>query len=183
MSISFTRVIHQQISGGSILIDKIDRSQGNFSGYAQLGKQPVYVPYSNPIDSLVSGYVDLVQTDEVLLASRSGGSIGGLVGMGYISSLIVDSADVATPTLTSAANAAGDTTLGGTVFLSITPDITYVIFTNLSGTTQYVPQSEFTTHSATQIIIPDTSILIGSPTTGWIVQVKANSKLSSERTL
>lgn len=70
MTATLVRVINGQKLPRSILLDKIDRSQGNFDKprpYAQAAKQTIYVPYVNPIDPTVAGYVDLVPTDEVLL--------------------------------------------------------------------------------------------------------------------
>src|SRR5512135_1133637 len=70
MTATLVRVINGQKLPRSILLDKIDRSQGNFSHpvpYAQSAKQAIYVPYVNPVDPTVAGYVDLVPTDEVLL--------------------------------------------------------------------------------------------------------------------
>ena len=70
MTATLVRVINGQKLPRSILLDKIDRSQGNFDKprpYAQAAKQAIYVPYVNPVDPTVPGYVDLVPTDEVLL--------------------------------------------------------------------------------------------------------------------
>jgi hypothetical protein len=106
MSISYVRVVNQQqILNQSILIDKIDRSQGNFTGYAQKPKQKIYVPYINPDTTKIAtprtkGYIDLVPTDEVLL-SLNNGTISGLTAKGYVLSSRVLSTTVATPALTS----------------------------------------------------------------------------------
>ncbi len=68
--VQYIRVINGQTLPRSILLDKIDRSSAQFETditYAQQAKQKVYVPYTNPVDPTVAGYVDLVPTDEVLL--------------------------------------------------------------------------------------------------------------------
>lgn len=176
------RVINNQVLNRSILIDKIDRSQGNFTNYAQIAKQKIYVPYVNPLDTTVKGYVDLVPTDEVRLAAKDG-SIQGLTlgGTPYLSTLNVEPADIAASNISAASNAAGSTTITGTVFLSVNPDVTRVLVTNLSGVTQTV--TTFTTHTATSIVFTDAQVSGGPPTTGWKVQVFANSKLSNQFTL
>jgi hypothetical protein len=182
MSINLIRVINQQTIIRSILIDKIDRSQGNFTGYAQVRKQRVYVPFSNPVDSSVKGYTDFVPTDEVLLSADSG-TIKKLKAAGKIDFAVVASSLLATPVITSASHAATDTTVNGTTFLSVTPDVTYVIFTNLVGATQKVASSLFGSFTNILAVIPDSAITIGTPGAGWKVQVQANSKLSNQFTL
>ena len=297
------RVVNQQLLNRSILLDKIDRSQGNFEGYAQRAKMQVYVPYANPSDTSVKGYSDLAPTNEVLLAMRTDGSIGGLVSGGYVSATVIDSSLVSTPTLTASsvigyhpvadavnsvatanatdlatsealanalkvafnahrtqatvhsandavnvvatanasdlattialanalktafnahrtqanvhykndsnavatANAADLATaqtllnaikaafnihiaakaqlsLTGTVFVSVTPDVTYVSVTNPSGVVQTVASTSFDSLAATAILIPVTAVT-GTMTTGWEISVMANSKLTSTFTL
>lgn len=183
MSIQLVRVINQQILNRSILLDKIDRSQGNFTSYAQRAKQKLYVPYKNPLDLAVKGYVDLVPTDEVLLHLRNDGVIKKLADSGYASYSQFSSSLITTPVITAATNAAGDTTIDGTTFFSVSPDVTYVTFTNLIGQTQKVPQSAFGSYTTLQIMIPDLAILIGAPTTGWKVTVQSNSKTSNQYTI
>lgn len=182
MPINLIRVVNQQVVNNSILIDKVDRSQSNFTGYANKAKLPVYVPYSNPSDPSVKGYSDFVPTDEVLLSADSG-TIKGLSDSGYVSFMVVSSALISTPTISAAANVPTDTTITGTVFLSVAPDVTYVYLTNLSGVTQKIPQSAFSTHTATSIVIPDSAVTIGTPGAGWTVKVMANSKNSNTFTL
>lgn len=182
MPVNFVRVVNQQTLNRSILIDKIDRSQGNFTGYAQRAKQKVYVPYVNPVDPAVKGYIDLVPTDEVLLSADSG-TIKGLSGEGRVTFSVVSSALLTTPVVTGAVNAAGSTTISGTTFLSVLPDISYVRFTNLAGVSQTVPQSVFSAHTAISIVVPDIALSIGVPAAGWKVRVQANSKFSNIFTL
>ncbi len=91
MTATLVRVINGQKLVRSILLDKIDRSQGNSSHptpYAQTAKQALYVPYSNPLDTTVAGYIDLVPTDEVLLqVNQPKGVIAQLSNKGYVSVL------------------------------------------------------------------------------------------------
>lgn len=181
MSINLVRVINQQTVRRSILIDKIDTSQGNFPGYAQRAKQKIYVPYSNPADPSVKGYVDLVPTDEVLLSANAG-TIKGLKEAGRIDTAIVSSSLIAAPEVTSAVadNGAGTLTVGGTTFLSVNPDVTYLVVTNNLGVSLTVPSSAFNSFSGTQIVVLDAAVAsLGTPDAGWKVQVMANSKLSN----
>lgn len=183
MTAQLLRVINAQTLVRSILLDKIDESQGNTEGYAQKPKQKVYVPYQNPLDSNVKGYIDLVPTDNVQLANGPGGVITKLAVAGRITTLSITSAQVKTPTVTAASDGGGNLTITGTTFTSIDPDLTYVILTNTSGVKQTIAQADFGSQSATQIVIANSKVTIGTPTTDWKVQVKANSKLSNNFTV
>jgi hypothetical protein len=278
MTATLFRVVNQQTINRSILLDKIDRSQGNFEGYARRAKQKLYVPYSNPLDSSVKGYVDLVPTDEVLLHTGPKGVITKMVAAGKVTLTAFNSSLTATPTVTAAAHSAAApiggqtgsaatiatavsgkatitgltgmttnsvgrdlvitggaiaanngtfritdyvsatsvkisnsaatsvgetnngsigwteqsealTTVTGTTFLSLAPDISYVTLTNLGGSSQIItdaaiiaagPPSAF---GNTSIVIQDALVTIGTPTTGWTVKVQANSKQSNTFTL
>lgn len=189
MSITLARVVNEQVlpqgisRDGSILLDKIDKSQGNSENppYAQNSKQTLYVPYVNPLDVAVKGYVDLVQTDEVMLnLDPVTGSIGALANTTppHVAVTLLDSALIAASTLTSATDNVGNVTLAGLVFLSVAPDRTRVILTNASGAQQTIEEGDFDTHNATTIIILD-GVISGAPATSWFAQVFANSKLSA----
>lgn len=183
MSNNFVRVVNNQVLERSILIDKIDRSQGNFTNYAQVAKQKIYVPYVNPDDTTVKGYIDLVPTDEVRL-SAANGTISGLASatpVPYVLVSSVDPASIVAPVVTGASNSAGSTTIDGTTFLSVSPDVTRVTFTDLSGASQTV--STLAGNTGTSITVSDSAVVGGPPTTGWKVTVFANSKLSNQFTL
>jgi hypothetical protein len=185
MSVNLIRVVNQQTLVRSILIDKIDRSQGNFETgipYAQAPKQKIYVPYVNPLDTAVKGYIDLIPTDDVLLSADSG-TIKRLADVGRVTKAVVASSLLTTPVITSASHGGSDTTINGTTFLSVTPDVTYVIFTNLVGATQKVASGLFGSFTNILAVVPDSAITIGTPAAGWKVQVQANSKLSNQFTL
>lgn len=185
MSVNLIRVVNQQTLIRSILIDKIDRSSGNFENglsHAQSAKQKVYVPYVNPLDSAVKGYIDLIPTDEVLLSADSG-TIKRLADVGRVSKAVVASSLLTTSVITSASHGGSDTTINGTTFLSVSPDVTYVIFTNLVGATQKVASGLFGSFTNVLAVIPDSAITIGTPGAGWKVQVQANSKTSNQYTL
>lgn len=179
MSIQFVRVVNQQLLHRSILLDKIDRSQSNFTFYAQTAKQKLYVPYRNPSDPAVKGYVDLVPTNEVLLNLRDDGVIKGLSDSGWVTYATVASNLLATPVVSGADANAGATTIDGTTFTSQLPDITYVILTNVSGISQKIPSGAFDSFSGTEIVILDAAVTIGVPASGWTAKVMANSRVSN----
>jgi len=186
MPILLTRVINEQtiVGDASILLDKIDKSQGNSDSppYAQRAKQKIYVPFWGVVDTTRKGYIDMVQTDEVLLAMEPDGVIGGLETDGIVTVAVFSSLLVATPTVTAAGNAGGGPTIiAGTTFLSLTPDITYVDITNPAGVTQRIPQADFSVHIAAQIQFTNLKVTIGAPINGagWTVRVQSNSKLSN----
>lgn len=183
MPATLLRVVNKQTLRRSILLDKIDRSQGNFEGYALRAKQKLYVPYVNPLDTSVNGYVDLVPTDEVLLQAAPKGAIAGLVAAGRVTMTAFSSSLTVAPAISSAANAAGVMTIGGTTFLSLLPDVTYVTLTNTGGSSQVISQSNFSVQTTTQIQILDGVVTIGVPGVGWKAKVQANSKVSNIFTL
>lgn len=98
MPTTLFRVTNQGLIKNSILIDKIDQSQGNSEGYAQKAKQAVYVPLLNPLDKTAKGYLDMIPTDEVLL-SVAKGTIAGLVARGILTVTAFSSALTGTPTV------------------------------------------------------------------------------------
>ncbi len=178
MPITLIRVVNEQTINRSLLLDKLDDGQANTDESANLPKQQVYVPYTKPLDASVKGYVDFIPTSRVLLSSNNG-TISGMAAAGKISTFAFSSALSVTPVVTSVSNLGTDTTIDGTTLLSVTPDVTYVKFTNLAGVSQMVPSSAFSGFVATQIVVPDAAVTIGTPGEGWTVQVKANSKLSN----
>ena len=178
MTITLIRVINQQTINRSILLDKLDDGQANTEGYASLPKQKVYVPYSNPFDSSVRGYIDLIPTDRVLLSANRG-TIAGLGNAGRISYFAFPSILIADPTIVDVTVAGINISIDGTTFLSVAPDVTYVKFTNPAGVSQTIPSTEFDTFSAIEIVIPAAKLTIGVIGVGWAVEVIANSKNSN----
>jgi hypothetical protein len=182
MAINLVRVINQQtIPNRSILLDKIDRSQGNFSGYANVPKQKLYVPYRNPVDPSVKGYVDLVPSDQVLLHLRADGVIAKHASTGRVTSGLVSSASLTTPVVSAALYDISDAvlTITGTTFTSVSPDVTYVTLTNLAGVSQKIPSSAFGSGNAITITIAAATITIGTVAANWKVVVLANSRVSN----
>lgn len=138
------RLIHTQTTQGALLVDDIDDGLPNKfthrlgstgdpkaykrDGYANEPKQPVYVPLNNPADTSLAGFIDLNETQKVLL-SAGGGKIAGLVAAGLITVVSFDASDLDAPAISTAtidAPAAGDVTIAGTGFLSVAPNITSV---------------------------------------------------------
>ena len=188
MPASYVRLINNQVLNRSILIDKIDLSQGNSEGYAQRAKQKIYVPYANPVDPSVHGYIDLVPTDEVLLSEEVKGTIAGLTTAStaypvpVLTKALVLPSLVAAPVITEVAEGAGTLTItgpaAGATFVSVTPDVTYLIITNLAKVSTKYKAPVITVVGATSITIPD--IAFGGPVAaGWKVQVLANSRYSN----
>lgn len=138
------RLIHSQTVQGAIYVDDIDDGLPNKNvhrlgssgdprayvrdGYANKPKQPCYVPRTKPTDAAIAGFIDLDETQRVLLSAENG-KIAGLQTAGLISVVSLTEADLATPNITSAtlgSPGAGDVTVGGTGFLSVTPDISTI---------------------------------------------------------
>jgi hypothetical protein len=191
MSINILRVINQQTlpkglsRNGSILLDKIDNAQGNSENppYAQNTKQTLYVPWANPLNTAVKGYVDLIQTDEVKLQAEAKGSIGGLLTTvpARLTTAVIASNLLVAPVVTAAPHGL-PLNITGTTFTSIAPDVTAVELTNASGVKQTIPASAFTSNNGVLIVIPGTAIA-GVPTNAWKVRVFANSKFSASFTM
>ena len=179
MAATLFRVVNQQTINRSILLDKIDRSQSNFTGYANVAKQKLYVPYANPLNTAVKGYLDLVPTDQILMQTSGKGVIAKLATKGYVSFVAFNSVLTATPIVTGSVDAMGVLTIDGTTFLSLAPDLTYVILTAPGGAKQTIPQASFATHINTQITIANGTVVIGVPGAGWKAQLFANSKNSN----
>lgn len=138
------RLIHSQTVQGAILIDDIDDGMPNKTahrlgsvgdpaayerdGYANKPKQAVYIPRTNPNDPSQAGYIDLNETQRVLL-SQENGKIAGHSAAGNISVVSLVATDLDAPTIAAATiddPAAGDLTIDGTNFLSTAPDVTTV---------------------------------------------------------
>jgi hypothetical protein len=110
-TVQYVRVINGQTTfGNSVLLDKIDRTSGQFETdltYAQTGKQKVYVPYVNPLDPTVPGYIDMIPTDEVLLQLyQPQGVINQLAARGVVSYVLHHASAVATPVVSGSVHGA-----------------------------------------------------------------------------
>lgn len=138
------RLVHTQTIQGAILVDDIDDGIPNKEvhrlgsvgdpkaykrdGYAQLDKQPCYVPRVKRNETTIPGYIDLRETRRVAMSAGSG-KIYKLQQRGLITVVSFQPSDLTTPVVSAAASAspgAGDLTVTGTNFLSVSPDISTI---------------------------------------------------------
>lgn len=192
------RLIHKQTTAGGLLINDIDDGLPNKTasrmvagankyayqrdGYANKPKQKCYVPRVNPADATQAGYIDLTETDRVLLSYQKG-TIAGFVKAGLLDVVSFVAADIATPTLATAdldTPGAGDLTLTGTSLTSFAPNTTSVIITGTGAVT--LTQAQILlgggTITATSIFIP-AALVPGVATTASSAQVKADGLLTA----
>jgi hypothetical protein len=145
------RLVHSQTTAGALLVNDIDDGLPNKTarrtvappqayerdGYANKPKQPCYVPRVNLADPTQAGFVDLQETDRVLL-SLNKGTIAGFVRQGLLTATQFTSGDVAAPVLTTAdldTPSAGILTLTGTNFVSLAPRTSSVTLTHKARVT------------------------------------------------
>jgi hypothetical protein len=148
------RCIHNQTVSGAILVDDIDDGLPNKEvhrlgstadpkayvrdGYANKPKQPCYIQYSHtaPNGSVVPGFITLQQTDKVTLSAGKGkiyklsqspkpGLITVVTGLTASQFLV--------PTVTASVYGTDPVVTTGTTFLSVTPDVTTISFTQGGG--------------------------------------------------
>lgn len=192
------RLIHNQVGLGAILVDDIDDQLPNKevyrmgstadpkaykrNGYANEPKQKSYIPRVKAGEPTIQGYIDLNDTDRVV-RSAGGGKIAGLQKAGLISVVTFVPSDLATPTVATAASntpGAGDLTITGTKFLSLTPDVTSVILTGTGAIT--LTQSQITGGGGTvtdiSIFIP-AALVPGIAAVTTFAVVRADGKLST----
>lgn len=124
-------------------------------------KQRCYVPRRKIVDPTIAGYIDLAESDRVLM-SQAQGDIHGFVAGGFITVTSFTAADVVAPVITTAridSPTAGKLTIVGTDLTSLLPDISkvYITDTSWSGTVA-LTATQITgaggTFNATTITIP-----------------------------
>lgn len=204
------RLVHAQTVLGPIFVDDIDDGLPNKTakrlgstadpnayardGYANSPKQPCYVPRTKPGDATVAGFIDLDETQRVT-HSAFNGKIKKLQTAGLISVVSLVATDLATPVITAAqiaVPAAGDVTITGTGFLSVSPDITQVKLWGAGvGGTLLAPGLVLTTAQiiatapgavgATSIVID--TLVNGALAAGDFVQVIADGRTSNTFTI
>lgn len=145
-------------------------------------KQKCYIPRTKAGDATVAGYIDLKESDRVLL-SQNKGVIKGLQAAGLITVTSFVATDLAAPTVATAViddPGAGDLTITGTGMTSLAPEITSVIITGDGAVT--LTQTQITggggTVTATSIVIP-AALVPGIAATTTSVQVRADLQTSS----
>ncbi len=196
------RLIHNQLATvpGGILVDDIDDGLPNKTahrlgstadpkayvrdGYANKPKQYSYIPRTKlyPVaDPTIKGYIDINETERVTLSAGKG-KIQKLSQAGMITVVNFVATDLAAPAITNAqvgVPGAGDLTITGTGFLSLTPNFSTVYITG--GSTYTFTQADILTGTGT---VTDTSIFIPAAmiplmVAGDFVQVKADDQLSN----
>lgn len=191
------RLIHSQSGLGAILIDDIDDGLPNKTahrlgttadpnsyprdGYANAPKQPCYVPYSKPSDATLPGYIDLDETQRVMLSAAQG-KIAGFQRAGLLTVVTFAATDLAAPTISGAtldSPAAGDVTIAGTGFLSLTPNVTSVRLAGAGVGDVTLTQNDIVAVSPgavgdTSIVIDST--LIAGLTSGDVITVTADDQ-------
>lgn len=197
------RLIHSQTQQGALLVDDIDDGLPNKTahrmgstadpdayardGYANKPKQACYIPRVNPSDVTLPGYIDLDETSRVLHSAGSG-KIHGFQRAGLISVVSLVESDLDQPDITSAAIAVSDLNVGGTAFLSVSPEITTIEMWGATvGGTEDSPAITLTQAqieavspgavSNTAIVVDST--LIGALASGDFVKVRADAQYSN----
>lgn len=173
------RLIHNQTLNSPILVDDIDDGIPNKmthrmgstgdpkayerDGHMLLAKQPCYIPLRKPTNPAIAGYIDLKQTERVILSSGKG-KIKKLADAGLITVVSFTMGDAAAPTITTAdlnTPAAGALTITGTKFLSLAPNESAVLLTGTGGPltlTRTAILAVGGTFTDTSIVIPAASI-------------------------
>ncbi len=195
------RLVHNQTVSGGILVDDIDDglpnkevhrlgSTADPKAYARDGiigkpKQPCYVPRTQALTGFptIQGYINLNETSRVTLSAGKG-KISKLQSSGFLTVVSLVAADIKAPTLATAAinvPGAGDLTLTGTTFLSVSPDITTVFITGVGAITLTAAQILAAVGgvvSATSIVIP-AALIPGVLAVVSFAQVQSNEQLTS----
>lgn len=182
------RIIHSQTTEGALYLTDIDdgvprrtakRLTGDPKRYERDGsvlsgpdkstmpgvnylKQSTYVPRTKPSDATIAGFIDLVETDRVLM-SQAKGVIAGMQSAGLLTTVTFTAADVVAPTVSTIeidAPSSGDVTITGTNLTSVNPNITTVVVTGTGAVTLTQAQiiSDGGSVGATSIVIDTSSI-------------------------
>lgn len=187
------RLIHTQTVQGALLVDDIDDGLPNKTahrlgstadpnayardGYANAPKQPCYVPYASRANPLVAGYIDLNQTERVNLSAGKG-KISKLKTAGFITSILFNASDLATPVITLAdlgTPGVGDITITGTGFLSLAPNDSTVVITGTGAVT--LTRNQIVVGGGT---FTDTSIFIPAALVPGVALVTSFAKVISD---
>lgn len=191
------RLIHNQTTNGSILVDDIDDGLPNKmthrlgstgdpkayerDGYANAPKQPCYISTTKPTDPSINGYIDVRQTEKVTLSAGKG-KIKKLADAGLISVVSFTMSDVSAPEITNATlGLAGDVTITGAHLTSLAPNQTSVLVVGVGGPltlTQSAILAMSGTVTDTEISI-SASLLPGVAAGTTAVKVLADDQLSN----
>jgi len=197
------RLTHNQTVSGAIRVDDIDDGLPNKSvhrlgsrgdpkayrrdGYANSPKQPCYIPRTKIGDATIAGYIDVLETEKVILSAASG-KISKLVRAGLITQATVTPASLAAPVITTAtlnSPSAGDVTVVGTGLASVAPEVTTVRFAGTGVGSKTLTLAQITgagggSASDTGMVIK--ASLIAGLTTGNTMIIRADAKDSNTKT-
>jgi hypothetical protein len=202
------RLIHNQTVVGALIVDDIDDGLPNKEVYrlgsksekksykrdgaAGRSKQNCYVPYTRKAygNPTVQGYINLNQTERVILSSGTG-KISKLQSSGLITVTSLTAAQIAAPTVSACVHGASPVTITGTTLTSVAPDTTTVTFARGTGASTPSP-AVFTaaaiiagggTVGATSITIPAAMFTVQATVVNNTVTVFANAQNSNTFTL
>ena len=193
------RLIHAQKVNAPLLVDDIDDGLPNKANhrlgsngdpkaydrdvYANAEKQPCYIPVRKPSNPAIQGYIDLRQTDRVMLSAGKG-KIKKLADQGFITVVSFTMADLVTPVVTNAdldVPGVGDITITGTGFLSLAPNFSSVLVLGTGGPltlTEAAIVAAGGSISDTSIVVP-AALVAGVAVGTTSVKVLADDKLSN----
>lgn len=187
------RLIHAQTVSGALLVDDIDDGMPNKQvyrlgseadpkayardGYANDPKQSCYIPRTKPTDATLAGYIDLKQTQRVLLSAGKG-KIKKMSDAGLITVVSFVASDLTAPTVATAVLST-NLTITCTKALSIAPNISKVIITGAGAVTLTRAQIEGGggTYGETSIFIP-AALIPSVATTTSSVKIVADDQTS-----
>lgn len=193
------RLIHNQSTTSALLVDDIDDGLPNKAthrlgstgdpkaydrdGYANSPKQPCYIPTKKPTNPAINGYIDLKQTEKVILSAGKG-KIKKLSDAGFITVVSFTMDDVAIPAVTNAqlgVPGAGQVTITGTKMLSLAPNESAVLLTGTGGPltlTQTAIVAAGGTFTNTSVVVP-AALIPGVAAGTTSVKVLADDQLSN----
>jgi hypothetical protein len=206
------RITHTQVAQGAIYLTDIDDGLPNKTAKARVGdpkkyqrdgtglsgadrstrpgvgnlKQKCYIPRLNAANPALAGYIDLKETDRVLI-SQAKGDINGFRVANLVTVTSFLDSDVAAPVVVSQeidAPGGGQVTITGTGLTSLAPDFTTVTITGTGAVT--LTQTQITggggTVSGTSIVIP-AALIPGVVKNATSAQVRADNQLSTTKVL
>lgn len=206
------RLIHNQTVTSGILVDDIDDGLPNKEvhrlgsladpktyerdGYANKPKQGCYVPYSQALKGFptVAGYLNLNQTNRVIFSAGKGKILKlskaapgqpGSATFPLITVVSLTAAQIVAPAVSASVHG-NPTTVTGTTFLSVQPDVTTVTFAQGTGVSAPAPSTLTSaqivtaggTVTGTSISIP-ASAFTTAPVANNTVVVTANEQNSN----
>lgn len=200
------RLVHKQTIQGGILVDDIDDGMPNKEvhrlgssgdpkaykrdGYANSDKQPCYIPRVKKGETNIAGYIDLRETRKVTFSAGQG-KIFKLQTAGLITVVSFQPSDLTTAVISAAASAtpgAGDLTITGTNFLSVSPDISTVFVSGagvgvggITLTSTQILAGAGGVFTNTSIVID--TLLVPGLAAGDTVYVRADGKKSNTFTI